>query len=121
MRILTVHSAANRLSSSKNLLDAAGKLLGHGAGSHDAGGLNDVIHGDVTIVLDVLHLLPVPGRFLESLDDESSGRGHHGTGGLSVLNLQLYGHLQTLPVTGSLGNVISNLLGRQTQRTNLQK
>merc|ERR1712025_290792 len=40
-------------------------------------------------------------------------------GGLSVLNLQLDGNLQALPLSGVLGNVVTNLLGRQTQRTDL--
>ena len=39
--------------------------------------------------------------------------------GLSVLDPELDGDLESLPVRGVLGNVISNLLGRQTKRTNL--
>ena len=71
MRGLTVHSAAHRLSSPEDLLDDPTELPGHGPGSHDAGGLVDVVHGDVPVVLHVLHLLPVPGRLLQGLDDES--------------------------------------------------
>ena len=108
---LAVNSAANRLSCPEDLLDDSAELLGHGSGSHHTGGLVDVLNGDVTAVLDVLHLLPVPGRFLESLDDEGGSGGHHGAGGLSVLNLQLNSHLETLPVSSSLGDVISNLFG----------
>ena len=51
-----VHSAANRLSSAKHLLHGAGELLGHGPGSHNPGGRNNVIHGDVAAVLNVLDL-----------------------------------------------------------------
>merc|ERR1712039_129331 len=67
----------------------------------------------------ILNLLPVPGRLLQRLDDEGGGGGDHGAGGLSVLHLQLHGPLQTLPVTGGLGNVISDLLGGETKGTNL--
>ena len=120
MRIHAINSASDRLSCAQDLLHAAAELLAHGPGPHDTSSLDDVVHGDVAVVLDVLHLLPVPGRFLESLDDEGGSGGHHGAGGLSVLNLQLNSHLETLPVSGSLGDVISNLLGGETKRTNLQ-
>merc|ERR1719471_1582501 len=58
-----VHSAANRLSSAKHLLHGAGELLSHGPRSDNPGGRNNVIHGDVAAVLDVLDLLAVPWRF----------------------------------------------------------
>ena len=35
----------------------------------------DVLHGDVTVVFDVLHLLTVTVRLLQGLDDQSRGRG----------------------------------------------
>ena len=38
---------------------------------------------------------------------------------LPVLDLQLHRDLQSLPVPSCLGNIITNLLGGQTQRTNL--
>ena len=79
----------------------------------------DVVHGDVAVVLDVLHFLPVPWGFLQGLDDESRSRGNDCNRGLSVLDLQLDGDLQTFPVTSCLGDVISNLLGRQTEGTDL--
>lgn len=60
--------------------------------------------------LTVLLLLSVPGRLLEGLDDEGSGRGHHGDGGLAVLDGQTYGDLEPLPIGGSLGDVIAHLL-----------
>merc|ERR1712080_370790 len=74
------------------------EVLGHGPGPHDAGGVDDVVQGDVPAVLDVLDLLPVPGRLLEGLDDEGGGGGHHGHGGLTVLDLELHGDLEALPV-----------------------
>ena len=36
-----------------------------------------------------------------------------------VLDLQLDGDLKSLPVGGGLGDVVTNLLWRQTQRTHL--
>merc|ERR1719411_564448 len=102
MRIHAVHGAAHGLRGAENLLHAAAELLAHGARPHHAGSL-----------------LPVPGRLLQRLDDEGGGGGNHGAGGLSVLHLQLHGHLQTLPVAGGLSNVVSDLLGGETEGTNL--
>ena len=92
----------------------------HGGPRAVPGGVEDVLDGDVAVVFDVLNLLPVPGRLLQRLDDEGGGGGNHGAGGLPVLHLQLHGHLQTLPVAGGLGNVVSDLLGGQTEGTNLK-
>ena len=39
------------------------------------GGIDDVSEGNVAIVLDVLHLLPVSVGLLQSLDQEGSSRG----------------------------------------------
>ena len=41
--------------------------------------------------------------------------------GLPVLDLELNRDLETLPVPGSLGNVVTNLLRGQTQGTNLER
>ena len=71
-------------------------------------------------MLDVLDLLPVPGGLLESLDDEGSGGGDHGALSLPVLNAELNSNFEALPVAGGLGDVVSNLLGRQTKRTDLR-
>ena len=57
--------------------------------------------------------------YLESLDNKGSGGGDNLDGGLPVLNGQFDGDLQTFPVLGGLGNVVTNLLGRQTQGTDL--
>merc|ERR1719318_574722 len=110
MRILSVNSTPNRLRGSKDLLHNAGELAGHGAGPHDAGGVDDVVHGDVSAVLDVLHLLPVPWGLLRGLDDEGGGGGDHGASGLPVLDLELPGYLQTLPVSGSSRSRTGRLL-----------
>lgn len=41
-------------------------------------------------MLDVLFLLAVSRRFLQSFDDEGGSRGHDGNGSLSILNSELY-------------------------------
>ena len=82
MGVHPVHSAADGLGSAEHLLHCARKLLGHGAGCHDTGGGDDVVHGDVAAVLDVLHLLAVPWRLLQSLDDQGSSGGDNRAGGL---------------------------------------
>merc|ERR1719166_571715 len=84
------------------------------------GRVEDVIHGDVSVVLDVLHLLPVSVGFLESFDDESSGRGTNSNLSLSVLHSQLYCDLQSFPIAGGLGDIFTNLLGRQTEGTDFR-
>ena len=120
MGILSIDSAADGLGGAEDLLDAAGELAGHGPGPHGAGSLVDVIHGDVAAVLDVLDLLPVPGGLLEGLDDKGSGGGHHAALSLPVLNTELNSHFEALPIACCLGDVISNLLGGQTKRTDLK-
>ena len=47
--------------------------------------------------------------------------GFHTHLGLSVLDPQLDGDLEPLPVRGVLGNVISDLLRGQTKGTNLYR
>ena len=71
----------------------------------------DLVDVDVSRVLDVLLLLSVSRGLLERSDDERRGRGNDRGDGLSVLDRQLDGDLETLPVSGGLGNVLSNLLG----------
>ena len=65
------------------------------------------------------HLLPVTWWLLEGLDDEGGGRGDDADLGLPVLDGQLDGDLQALPFGGGLGDVLANLLGGETQGTDL--
>jgi hypothetical protein len=62
-------------------------------------------------VLHVLLLLAVSDGLLEGTDDEGRGGGNDGADGLTVLDGELDGDLETLPVSGGLGNVFSDLLG----------
>ena len=115
----TVNGAPDGLRGAEDLLHDSGELLGHRPGPHDPGGVDDVVHGDVAVVLDVLDLLAVARGLLQGLDDEGSGRGDDGHLGLPVLDGELHSDLETLPVLSGLGDVVTDLLWRQTQRTDL--
>jgi len=117
--VLAIDGASDGEGSSENLLDGTRELAGKGLGAHDAGDLNDIIERDVAVVLDVLLLLAVTGSLLEGLDDQGRGRGDDRDGSLTVLDGQLNGDTETLPVLGGLGNIFTDLLGRKTERTNL--
>ena len=68
----------------------------------------------------VLDLLAVTRGLLKLLDDERSSGGNDVDLGVTVLDGQLAGDLQALPITGSLGDVISNLLGRLKRQRNFE-
>ena len=116
---LTVNSATNGLRRSQDFFDDTRQVSGHGPGSHDPSGAQDIIHGDVTVMLNVLDLLAVTWRFLQGLDDQCGSTRYHIHFSLTVLDSQSDGNFQAFPVLGGLGDVITNLFGRQTQRTNL--
>ena len=78
MRIHAINSASDRLSCAQDLLHAAAELLAHGPGPHDTRSFDDVVHGDVAVVLDVLHLLTVTVGLLQCLDDQGSRGGADG-------------------------------------------
>lgn len=120
LRGLAVDLAADRVSSSQNLLDATLQLLGEGLVAHGAGNLDDLVNGDGLVVLDVLLLLAVTRGLLEGLDDERRGSGDNRDRSLTVLDGQLDGDTETFPVTGSLGDIFTNLLGGETKRTDLR-
>ena len=50
-------------------------------------------------------------RTLESLDDKGGSGGNDGDGGLTVLDGQLDGDTETLPVTSGLGDIFTDLFG----------
>ncbi len=118
--VLAVDGAPNADAGPKDLLDGPGHLLGHGPVPHDPGDLDDVVEADVTTVLDVLDLLPVPLGLLEGLDDERRGGGDDGHLRLTVLDGELDGDAEALPVLGRLlGDVLTDLLGGETERADL--
>ena len=106
-----VNLATGGEGSSKNLKDGTLEALGKGLEAHGPGNGDDLVERDGLGVLDVLLLLAVPGRLLKGLDDEGRGGGNDGDGGLTVLDGQLDGDAQTLPVTGGLGDIFTDLCG----------
>ena len=47
-----VDGAANWLGSSEDLTDGSAQVTGTGSWAHDTGNLDDIVQGDVTVVLD---------------------------------------------------------------------
>jgi len=111
--------AAGGESGTENLLDGTLELLGHGLVGHDAGNGDDLVKRDGLGVLDVLLLLAVTRRLLEGLDDEGRSGRNDGYGCLTVLDGQLDRDAESLPVTRGLGDIFTDLLWRQTERTDL--
>lgn len=116
---LLVNSATNSSASSEDLQNGTSEGLGERTGAHDLSDTNNVVEGDVSVVLNVLLLLAITVGLVEGLDDQSGGSGDHLDGGLTVLDDQLDGNADSLPVLSGLSNIISDLLGGKTEGTNL--
>lgn len=71
-----VNLAANAERRAENLLDCALQFLRQRLESHCSGNFDDLVERDGLAVLDVLLLLAVAGRLLESFDDEGRGGGN---------------------------------------------
>lgn len=93
---LAVHLAANRESSTQDLLDGALQALGERLEAHCPCDLDDLVQGDRLVVLDVLLLLAVARGLLQGADDKGRGGGDDGNGGLTVLDRELDGDAETL-------------------------
>lgn len=106
-----VNLAASAEGGSENLKGGTLQVLGHGLEAHGTGNVDDLIKRNALGVLDVLLLLTVSGRLLEGLDDEGRSGGNDGDGGLTVLDGQLDGDTETLPVTSGLGDIFTDLYG----------
>lgn len=117
--VLVVNSATNGLAGTKNFLDCAGKLLGQTLVTHFTCNVEDCVQVDVAVVFDVLDLLPVTVRLIQGLDDQGGGGRDDRASGLPVLASQLHCDLQALPLLGGLGNVVTDLLGRHSQGSQL--
>jgi hypothetical protein len=78
LRAAAIDLAADGEGSTEDLEDGTLQRLGHGAGAHDAGNLNNLVEGDGLVVLDVLLLLAVTRGLLEGLDDQGGGGGNNG-------------------------------------------
>ena len=81
--------------------------------------MENLVSGEVTVMLDVLGLLSVSQGLLKLLDDERCGVGNELDSGLSVLDGQLGRNSNTFPVHGGLLDIFSDLLGGHTKRTDL--
>lgn len=92
--------AADTVGSSQNLLHVTLEGLGEGLELHHTGNLDNLIEGYRLGVLDVLLLLAVPRGLLQSLDNQSGGRGNDGDGGLTVLDGELDGDTEALLLIG---------------------
>lgn len=139
----TIDLAANRESGTEDLKDGTLELLGKRTVLHDACDVENLIKSNGLGVLDVLLLLAVTRGLLEGLDDKGRGGGNNRDSGLTVLDGESDRDTETLlqisktrvsnlrprtesfdraisyPVTSVLGNVFTNLLGRQTEGTDL--
>lgn len=71
------------------------------------------------MVLNVLFLLAVTGGFLESLDDQTGSRGFQLDSGNTVGDSELDAQTETLVFEGGLGDIVLNLLGGDTEGTDL--
>lgn len=116
---LTIDGATNGESSSQDLLQGSLESSRLRLVSHGSSDLEDLISSDVTVVEDVLRLLSVSHRLLQLLDNQGGGVGDDLGGSLSVDDGQLSGNSDTLPVQRDLLDVLTNLLGRHTERTDL--
>lgn len=70
-------------------------------------------------MFNVLFLLAITSGFLESLNDQTSSGGFELNGSNTVGNGKLDTETETLIFKGSLGNIVLNLLGGDTERTDL--
>ncbi len=135
-----INLASNAESRAQNLLNTTLQLLRQGLESHRTCNFNDLIQCDRLAVLDVLLLLSVAGGLLEGLDDQRRCWGDDWNGGLSVLDSESDGDTESFllrdftispqssslisnncayPVSSCLCNIFSDLLWRQTKRTDL--
>ncbi|GIX64490.1 60S ribosomal protein L12 [Babesia caballi] len=117
--LLVVDGAADGEAGAEDLLDGAGEGLGHGVLAHGAGDGHQLLPRQVAAVLDVLHFFPVAQGLLQLLDQQRRGGGLDLDLGLPVLDGQLDGDLDALPVGRLLGDVVAHLLGRHTEGTEL--
>jgi len=119
VRCLAVDGATDGLSGAQNLLDGALQLTRHRSLLHDAGDVDNFFEGDVSAMFDVLDLLAVTRRFFESANEKSGSAGNDAHRRLTILDRQFDGNTETLPVLSCFGDIITDLLGRQSQWADL--
>lgn len=102
---LAIHLAANRESSTQNLLHDTLQGLGERLEAHRSCNLDNLVQGDRLVVLDVLLLLAVTRGLLQSANDERRGCRNDGHGGLTVLDRKLDSNAETLLYIGENCNL----------------
>ena len=119
---LAINLATNTESGAEDFKHGTLQLLGQGlvGASHCSGNINDLVQRDGLRVLDVLLLLSVAWWLLESSNDEGRGRWDDRDSSLTILDRELDGDSQTLPVSSGFGDILTDLLRRQTKRTNFR-
>lgn len=98
---LSINSASNRNTRPRDLLHSSSKLLRHRPRFHNLSNFNNIVKRNVTVMLDVLRLLPVTLWFLQGLDNQRRHRWNNSYLGLTILNGELDGNPKTFPVLGS--------------------
>lgn len=94
-----------------------GQSLGHGAATQLAGDGDDLAERDRATVLDVLDFLAVTRGLLERAQHERRSTRAHVDGCIAVLTSKPASDRETLPVLGGLLDIITNLLGGHTERS----
>ena len=116
---LAVNGAAKGDAGAEDLLHSSLKLNSHALGAKLLGNVNDIGELEVAIVLHVLLLLSVARTLFQGLDDEGGSSGKNGDEALSVLDHHFDLNLNSAPVSSSLLDIFTDLLGRHTEGTAL--
>lgn len=103
--------ATHGRASAQDLQNSSLELTGQGLGAILASNINHLVQGEAAVMLDVLFLLAVARRLLQSLDNQACGRGHGFNGSHTVRNSNLDTHTKTLVLLGGAHNIVINLLG----------
>lgn len=106
-----LNSAAHGGAGAEDLTNSPRKILGQRSVTNLTGNLDNLIKGQVSVVLDVLLLFAVTGGLLQGLDNVAGGARLDLKSGNTVGDGQLDTDTQTLVVLGLLGNVFLDLLG----------
>lgn len=115
----SVDGAAHRVASTQNFLDSTRQVTSQRLVANLAGNINHSLQRQVTVVLNVLLLLAVTGWLLQGLDDHAGSGRQDLDRGSAVLHGQLDADAQASVFGGGLDNVIVDLLGGDTEGTNL--
>ena len=113
------HSASNGNAGSEDFLDSSLESCSVALDTHLLGNREDIVHFEVSVVLDILGLLSVSGRLFEGFKNKRGRVWHYGDGGFPVLASDLDLHLDSFPLLGSFHDVITDFLWLHTERGDL--